>query len=316
MNILITGGSGYLGRNLAIKLSKNNKVVLGSRNNALNQIASNETVCESTPLDVTNINSVIDALNKYKPDIVIHAAATKFVDLSEKFPLECTDVNVLGSMNIARACIDSGTQIVVGISTDKTAPPIGNIYGLSKAIMERVFCSLNNENQTKFTCVRFGNIAWSTGSVFPIWKNMMETKNLIESTGPNMRRFFFTVDDAVNLVISSIDNIDKINGKILTLKMKSAKISDILNIWCNYYKTKWIEIEKRKGDKIDEFLIGENEIEHTYETKINNKDYYIIDFYNTFKNNLNESISSLNAEKLSNEEIMNLISINNKVNEK
>ena len=82
-------------------------------------------------------------------------------------------MNILGSTNIARASIEKGVHTVIGISTDKAAPPVPNIYGSSKAIMERMFCSLDYSNDTNFSCVRFGNIAWSTGSVFPIWKKMM-----------------------------------------------------------------------------------------------------------------------------------------------
>jgi len=306
--VLITGGNGFLGKGLAKKLMKNHRVILGSRNNVLNKIASEETGCESTPLDVTNFQSIKDALCRYKPNIVIHAAATKFVGLSEKFPLECTDINVQGSMNLARACIESNVKTVIGISTDKTAPPIENIYGLSKALMERIFISLNDINKTKFACVRFGNIAWSTGSVFPIWKKMMTTNNLIESTGPNMRRFFFNINDASNLVITSLENIDSVCGKILTTKMKSAKISDILNIWCKHYKTKWIQINERQGDSIDEFLIGENEIKNTSEIILKNKEYFLIDFNKKMENNLKEPLSSFNSEKLNNKEIISLIS--------
>ena len=109
--ILITGGSGYLGRNLAKKLKNKYRIYLGSRNNQRNDLAKNETGCEAFPLDVANINSVIDAVNYVKPDIIIHAAATKFVDLSEKYPLECHDVNILGSANIARVAIDKKITI-------------------------------------------------------------------------------------------------------------------------------------------------------------------------------------------------------------
>lgn len=312
--ILITGGNGFLGRSLAKTLSGDFKVILGSRNNALNNIATNETGCESTPLDVTNYQSIKDALNLYKPEIIIHAAATKFVDLSEKFPLECSDVNVQGSMNIARASVDSEVKTVIGISTDKAAPPVANIYGLSKAIMERAFLSLNGINNTKFTCVRFGNIAWSTGSVFPIWKQMTDENNLINSSGPKMRRFFFNIDQAVDLVITSLENINIVNGKILSLKMKSAQISDILDLWCDYYKTKWKKVDKRLGDKDDEFIIGENEIKNTYEILISDKKYYLINFNKITKKLLKEPISSKNAEKLSDKEIIDLITYNNEKN--
>ena len=117
--ILITGGTGYLGRNLANFYKKKYKVFLGARNNKQNFLVKNLTNCEVVPLDVSNIESVNDCLNYTKPDIVIHAAATKFVDLSEKFPFECIDINILGSTNVVRACINKKVPTVIGVSTDK-----------------------------------------------------------------------------------------------------------------------------------------------------------------------------------------------------
>ena len=111
--ILITGGTGFLGINLAKKFSKKYTVILSGRNNKLNYIAKNKTQCEVIPLDVSNINSIRDAINYAKPDIIIHAAATKFVDLSEKFPFETIDSNVLGSSNIARVSIDKKIKTVL-----------------------------------------------------------------------------------------------------------------------------------------------------------------------------------------------------------
>ena len=188
--LLITGGSGFLGVNLALKLKKKYEVFLGSRNNKLNHEAKAVTGCEVLPLDVSSSNSVRDVMNKVQPQVVIHAAATKFVDLSEKFPLECIDVNVNGSANIVRECLNFNVSKVIGISTDKASPPIKNTYGLSKSIMERLFVS-SNTKKTKFSCVRYGNVAWSTKSVLPIWRDMFIKNKRIISTGPEMRRFFF-----------------------------------------------------------------------------------------------------------------------------
>lgn len=168
--ILITGGTGFLGRNLALKLKNEYRVILTGRNNKQNLFASKYTGCQVAPLDITNIESVRDVFVEFKPDIVIHAAATKFVDLAEKYPMECVDVNVLGSQNVARVAVEREITTVVGISTDKAAPPVRNIYGMSKSIMERIFCAMDGKTSTKFTAVRYGNVAWSTGSVLPIWK--------------------------------------------------------------------------------------------------------------------------------------------------
>ena len=276
--ILITCGTGFLGINLAKKFIKEFNVILSGRNNKLNYIAKNKTQCEVIPLDVSNINSVRDGVNYVKPDIIIHAAATKFVDLSEKFPFETIDSNILGSTNIARVSIDKKIKTVIGISTDKASPPIQNIYGLSKSIMERLFLSSSKQSNTQFSCVRYGNVAWSTGSVLPIWKRMFDKDKTILTTGPYMRRFFFLVSDAVALVDTALKNIKFLNGRILSREMKSAQMIDIIKTWINIYGGKYNIIASRSGDRQDEYLIGEEELKYTVEKKINNIKHYIIDF--------------------------------------
>lgn len=305
--VLITGGTGFLGQDLAIKLKNNNTILLGGRNNGINRKAESFTGCESIPLSIESIESVRDVIRSFKPDIVIHAAATKFVDLSEKHPFECIDINIKGSQNVARVSIENNVKFVLGISTDKTAPPIGNIYGLSKSIMERMFCSLNSIANTKFSCVRFGNIAWSTGSIFPIWKQMTLKQKCIKSTGPKMRRFFFTVDEASALVIRALDNVNIIAGSVLTQKLKSTQIDQILDIWCQKFGVKWKTIERRLGDKDDEYLIGDLELKNTKKINLNNIEHYLITFNKYYENHIKESLSSLNAERLSGDEILNLI---------
>lgn len=305
--ILITGGTGFLGINLAKKFSKKFTVILSGRNNKLNYIAKNKTQCEAIPLDVSNINSIRDGINYVKPDIIIHAAATKFVDLSEKFPFETIDSNIVGSSNIARVSIDKKIKTVIGISTDKASPPVKNIYGLSKSIMERLFISSSKQSNTQFSCVRYGNVAWSTGSVLPIWKRMFDEDKTILTTGPYMRRFFFLVSDAVTLVDTALKNIKFLNGKILSREMKSAKMIDIIKTWIKIYGGKFSIIGSRSGDRQDEYLIGEEELKYTVEKKINNIKHYIIDFSKTHKNSIKKIVSSSTAEKLSNFDISEIL---------
>ncbi|WP_018630769.1 SDR family NAD(P)-dependent oxidoreductase [Niabella aurantiaca] len=305
--VLITGGSGFLGRNLAIKLKDKYNVILGARNNGNNQLAQVKTGCRVAPLDITNSQSINDVLNEYRPDMIIHAAATKFVDISEEYPMECIDVNILGSQLLARIAMEKGIKKIVGVSTDKAAPPVGNIYGHSKAVMERMFCALDAKSQTRFVCTRFGNISWSTGSVFPIWKRMTEQEGMIGSTGPHMRRFFFSVEEASDLVIEAMENIETLHGGILSLQMKSAQVRDFLDVWSEYYKVPWKQIDGRPGDKLDEVLIGRIEIPHTKELEMNGKNYFYINYRKKFENDLKDEVSSLNAARLSKQELQHII---------
>jgi FlaA1/EpsC-like NDP-sugar epimerase len=306
--ILITGGTGFLGKRLGIVLKDEYDVTLGARNNARNFEAQTFSGCSVIPLDVVNIESVRDAVNRIQPNIIIHAAATKFVDLAEKQPMECVDVNVVGSQNVARVAVDNGVETVIGISTDKASPPIRNTYGLSKALMERMFCSMNGGGGTKFICVRYGNVAWSTGSVLPIWKKMHDTSGVIGTTGPEMRRFFFTVDEAVQLIVTAMRMTDELQGKVLSRKMKSAQISDVLRIWIENKGGRWEKIEGRPGEREDEFLIGDLEIPYTKEMIVDGVTHYVISFNQKGNDPVKFALSSANTDRLTDAEILEIIS--------
>ena len=168
--------------------------------------------------------------------------------MSEVHPFECADVNIMGSCNVARTAIDKGVKLVIGISTDAATQPIQNFYGMSKAAMEKVFLSANKLSKTNFLCVRYGNVAWSTGSVFPIWQEMHKKNKMILTTGPYMRRFFFTADDAVDLVYTALKNHKKVTGKILCPEMRSSRMIDILKVWIKKCGGEYNIISERERD--------------------------------------------------------------------
>jgi UDP-N-acetylglucosamine 4,6-dehydratase len=305
--VLITGGTGFLGRKLARNIRNEYNVVLGARNNKQNSIARDVTHCAVMPMDVTNIESVRDVCVEIRPQIVIHAAATKFVDLAERFPMECIDVNVIGSENVARVAMENGVEMVIGISTDKAAPPIRNTYGLSKALMERLFSASDGKTPTKLSCVRYGNVAWSTGSVLPIWKKMHDETGVIQSTGPEMRRFFFGVDEAAALVRTAMDNIDDIHGKVLSREMKAAQIQDLLTVWTKHKGGRWERAEGRPGERDDEFLIGDIELPYTREIEYDGIRHYIISFNKKVSSPIEAVLSSANAKRMTETEMQELI---------
>ena len=305
--MLITGGSGFLGRHLAKALRNTFDIVLCGRNNKQNALAAHETGCVVLPADVARIETLHDVLAEVHPDVIVHAAATKFVDLAERQPLECIDINVLGSENVARAAIDHDVPSVIGISTDKAAPPIRNTYGLSKALMERLFCALNEKSSTKFACVRYGNVAWSTGSVLPVWKQMHDEHGLIGSTGPDMRRFFFTADEAVQLVATAVREIELIQGKVLARYMKAARIRDLLDVWTQEKGGRWEQIDGRPGERSDEILIGDIELPFTQTLTLNDSQHYLISFNERVAEPVRHGLSSATTERLSRAEMLVLI---------
>jgi FlaA1/EpsC-like NDP-sugar epimerase len=306
--ILITGGTGFLGRHLAKRLKQSGyEVTITGRNNKQNKLASEISGCQVLAMDVSSIESVRDIVNQTHPDTIIHAAATKFVDISEKQPMETIDVNVLGSQNIARVAIDKEINLVIGISTDKASPPVRNTYGMTKALMERMFCSLNGKTNTEFLCVRYGNVAWSTGSVLPIWKKMIEESGIIGTTGPDMYRFFFTVNEAIDLVITALENHEIYKGKILSRHMKAAQIKDFLEVWAKMEGVRYEQIPGRPGERDEEYLFGEIELPFTQEIMINETPHYLISINTKVQNPVTSVLSSRNTTMLTEEEIMNII---------
>lgn len=301
--ILITGGTGFLGKRLALALKNDHDVFLSGRNNSQNMAAERFTGCPVVPLDVARIDSVRDAMVETRPDVVVHAAATKYVDLAEKQPFECIDVNVLGSENVARVALERGIETLVGISTDKAAPPADNVYAMTKALMERLFCALDRQGSTKFVCVRFGNLPWSTGSVLPEWRRMHEQTGVIQTTGPDMRRFFITVDEAVQLVLTAIEHADELRGTVVTRAMKAALIGDILDLWIADKGGSWERIARRPGDRDDESIMGEAERPYARVAEYNGAKHYVIAFDQRAKAVLDDGMSSADAPRMSDEEI-------------
>lgn len=136
---------------------------------------------------------------------------------------------------------------------------------------------------------------------------MHEEDGVIGTTGPGMRRFFFTVDEAVSLVITALDNTDELQGRILSRRMKAARIEDMLNSWIKTKGGRWEQIAGRPGERDDEFLVGELELPYTCERQLAGFAHYIISFNQKVENPLATCISSANAERLSEPEMLSII---------
>jgi len=298
--VLITGGTGFLGQKLAMRLRDGFQVSLTGRNHDQNRLASEATGCRVFPSDVASLSATRDVFAETRPDLVIHAAASKYVDTAEIN-------NVGGSQNVARAAIDFGTQIVIGISTDKVAPPISNTYGLTKALMERVFCAMNGKTSTRFACVRFGNLPWSTGSAFPLWSRMMATDGVIKSTGPRMTRLFTPVEDAAALVMTAVDEIDAVQGAILCRDTKAGLIKDFLEVWTKRKGGTWVEVAARAGERNYEHLFGESEIPYTTQISYGEAVHYLVTPNRRSADPVRAIVSSETAPRFAEEEIWAII---------
>jgi UDP-N-acetylglucosamine 4,6-dehydratase len=236
-------------------------ISLGSRNIYMGRLAEASTGCKFYPLDVASRDSVSNVFSEIKPEIVIHAAASKFVDTSENHPLECFATNITGSMNIINACKEFDVKLAIAISTDKAASPANSVYGVSKLAMEHLFQKTGKANLNSYICVRFGNLAWSTGSVLPIWKEMLDKTGVIQTTGYNMRRFFMSVSDAVVTIRYVIENHGNLRSSVVVPIMSWAKVSDLLEAFVAKYGGKFEHVMPRPGEASEEVLISEKELE-------------------------------------------------------
>ena len=145
--ILITGGSGFLGKNLSSKLKNDFKIFISSRNIENGVKIAKKLNINFVPLDISKYDKVDETLNNIKPDIIIHSAASKFVDISEEFVSETIDSNIIGSNNLIICAKKNKCKKFIAISSDKASPPFTNLYALSKAVMERSLININSNKE-------------------------------------------------------------------------------------------------------------------------------------------------------------------------
>ena len=307
--ILITGGSGFLGKNLAYKLKNNFKIYMCSRNIENGNKIARALNVDFIPLDISNYDNVDETLFNIKPDIIIHSAASKFVDMSEKFVSETINSNIVGSKNLIICAKKNKCKKFIAISSDKASPPFTNLYAITKATMERSLININSDKKLDLNIVRFGNLPWSTGSVLNIWEDMKKTK-VIYTTGPDMTRFFYTIDQASLLIKCLINDKNNLINKVIIPEMKSLKIQDLLIEFSKKYKVKWKKTKKREMDKFYETLIPNDqyyEIKYIKQKKIK---IFVLNLKKVNMTKKNIEINSINSKKFSKKEIIKII--NNK----
>lgn len=266
--ILVTGGTGTIGSELVrqlIELKPKQIRILSRDQNKQYHLAEKLRHYPSLRFligdirDKERLDLTMDGVN-----IIFHTAALKHVPSCEYNPFEAVKTNIIGSQNIIDLARKHHIEKVIGISTDKAVNP-NNIMGTSKLMMEKLFINANQYMThlgTKFACVRFGNVAWASGSVLPIWAKQIENGNKITITNPNMTRFLISTDQAVNLVLKA-SQLTK-GGEIFILKMPAIKLGDLAKIFIDKYasnkKTIVIPIGNRGGEKEHEELIDTGDL--------------------------------------------------------
>ena len=202
-------------------------------------------------------------------DFVVHAAALKQVPTAEYNPFEAVKTNIFGAQNIIEACLEKQVKKVIALSTDKAAAPI-NLYGATKLTSDKLFIAANNyvgKKNMKFSVVRYGNVFGSRGSVAPFFLNQKE-KGYLTLTDKNMTRFNITLDEGVNFVIRSFENM--LGGEIFVPKIPSFWVTDLIKAIDSKIQVKNVGI--RPGEKIHEEMITFSDSMNTIEFK----DHYVI----------------------------------------
>lgn len=257
---LITGGTGSLGGALLERLKDEDVTVLSRSEKGQIPLKNKFPNVKFILGDVKDYHSVRSAVRGM--DVVIHAAGFKFLNLAETQARECALTNVVGSINVVDAVMDEKTVYkCLGISTDKVAYA-RNVYGASKHIMEKLFKEADSNSDTIFACARYGNVIGTTGAVHTIWQQQLEDGVPLSVTDKNMRRFFFTLGEAVDLVMYSLLKMK--GGEVFCKKMKSYNLYEM----ARKLSDNIVITGMRPGEKMFETLIADYEgEEYTSEGK-------------------------------------------------
>ncbi len=264
--ILLTGGTGSFGNkftDIVLKEHNPNAIRIFSRGEKKQLDMANRFKDDRLRFfigDVRDKDRLHRAMNDV--DIVVHAAALKQVPACEYNPIEAVRTNIDGGINVIDAAIDNGIERVIAISTDKAVHPV-NLYGATKMTAEKLFIQGNSyagKANTMFSCVRYGNVIGSRGSVIPLFLEQKKT-GAITITHEEMTRFWIRLEDGVRFVTKCVNRMK--GGEIFVPKIPSMKIIDLADAIAPGVKRKIIGI--RPGEKIHEILITEDEAKHSRE---------------------------------------------------
>lgn len=230
---LVTGGSGFLGVPLVkYILSKGGNVrVIARDEGKLITLQEMFPSIEIYPGDISDAYEIKQAMQGVNG--VFHLAASKHVGLAETFVRENIKSNTLGSLYILEESLNMDLDFILGISTDKAAQVVG-VYGATKLLMERLFTQYEKLNtKCKYRIVRYGNVLYSTGSVLCKWKELIQNGKAVTVTAPDATRFFWTVDQAIDLIVDCMKNAN--NSNPYCPSMKSMNIKNLLQAMIEKY---------------------------------------------------------------------------------
>lgn len=267
--ILVTGGTGSFGKafvRTVLKRYKPARLVVFSRDELKQyemnlEISDQEYSCLRYFIgDVRDQARLEMAMSSI--DYVVHAAALKQVPIAEYNPFECVQTNIIGAENVVRAALNKGAHKVIALSTDKAANPI-NLYGASKLASDKIFIAANSlagSSDLRISVVRYGNVMGSRGSVLPFFRKLVDSgADYIPITHPEMTRFWITLEQGINMVLSSFELMR--GGEIFVPKIPSMKVVDLANVVAPGVPHKVIGI--RPGEKLHEIMVTADDARNT-----------------------------------------------------
>lgn len=277
--VLITGGTGSFGRNMAKKLLSSchcKKVIIFSRDEWKQWDMRRSDPIFSHPNiryflgDVRDIRRLTRAFAEV--DYVIHTAALKQVPAAEYNPSEFVKTNVIGAMNIIDAALNTNVKKVIALSTDKACYPV-NLYGASKLCSDKLFVNGNayvgSKGHPIFSVVRYGNVIGSRGSIISQWQsNIQEGASSLVVTDKRMSRFWITLEESINFVIQCFSMAK--GGEIFVPKIPSMKLIDLAKAIAPHLPIEFCGI--REGEKLHEMMISQEDARHCREYD----DHYMI----------------------------------------
>lgn len=276
--ILITGGSGSWGNELTKQLLEKydpKEIIIYSRSE-LPQVEMQRRFDNNQKLkfiigDVRSLSTLTESMRGV--DYVFHLAALKHVPICENNPWQSVNTNIVGTEDVIRAAIINKVKLVIDVSTDKACAPI-NMYGVCKSVGEKLIIQANERRrETKFVCIRAGNVMGTRGSIIPLFKDLIKADKDIPITDYGMTRYFMTLEEAISLLFKAIDHCH--GGEIFVTKMPACKITDLAEVMIEELggHSNLYEMGIRPGEKLHEVLISEYEAKDTI---VFDDSYYVI----------------------------------------
>ena len=299
MRILITGGSGTIGKAFIREFPEHTYFNVSRNEKFLTDLMREHPKTKNYIGNIEDEGFLMRVFNSVKPDVVIHAAAMKHINIAEENPIQTCQSNVIGSINVINASIMNDVPITIGISTDKACSS-ESVYGDTKSLMEKCFMEANTD-KNRFALTRFANVAHSNGSVLPFWLNLFKEGKTLKLTSKDMNRLMFSKSDAAKLINKAINKCETDGGGfVCSYKMKSVNMYELAQCISSDIEI----VGLRAGEKLDEDLISEKEVPFTC---IHDDMIYIYNQPNYDMNTLEKGYSSSSAEKMTVKEMKELI---------